>query len=286
VTNSNEPEPPDATRLDTPRSRHAYAELEPELLLVPRAELVTVNIGVAKAVTNALGVLPGLRALEPELISLPGFAPELLGRLEQLTLATGYAHARYLRARLPPPQVAELAARGMELRAQLVRDLRALAARGLVRSAYLDTLKLAGPNGYRALPFDLMAVAAVIREHWQAIDGKTGISPSELDAAEQLAEQLLVAIGQRDHPPVRRSEAADLRQRAFSLFVNTYDEIRIGVMWTRRKQRDVDEVMPSLYRGRGKKKAAQAYAKAPDGESPVPPTSDTVAGDREDGSEP
>jgi hypothetical protein len=100
----------------------------------------------------------------------------------------------------------------------------ALAQRGFVDGQKLKELK--GPKGYRNVAFDLFTLAALLRENWDKVLGKTAVQAMELDQAETLADRLLTAIGAREQAPAVAAETADNRQRAFSLFVESYDHAR------------------------------------------------------------
>jgi hypothetical protein len=73
---------------------------------------------------------------------------------------------------------------------------------------------------------------------------------------ENLADQINQALGIREQMPELQAAAARDRQAAYSLFIEAYDEVRAAIAYVRRKEDDVDNIMPSLYAGRngGRKK--------------------------------
>jgi hypothetical protein len=73
---------------------------------------------------------------------------------------------------------------------------------------------------------------------------------AELDHMENLADQINQALGIREQMPELKASAARDRQAAYTLFVEAYDEVRAAIAYVRRKEGDVDELMPSLYAGR------------------------------------
>ncbi len=69
------------------------------------------------------------------------------------------------------------------------------------------------------------------------------------------------------------------RQRAFSLFVRAYAEVRRGVTYLRHHQDDVDDIMPSLYAGRTNRRKNESAPAAAAGTpaAPVPPAGPVMA---------
>ena len=75
------------------------------------------------------------------------------------------------------------------------------------------------------------------------------------------------------------AEAAEIRQQAFTLFVNNYDQVRRAISFLRWNEGDVDDIIPSLYAGRstGKRKNGSDVLPAP-AANPNTPGTNTVAG--------
>ena len=129
-----------------------------------------------------------------------------------------------------------------------------------------------------------------MRDNWPAISGKTAIEMTEVDQAEALGERLITAIGLRDQGPELLAESAENRQKAFTLFVNAYDQIRRVVSFLRWDQDDVDQIAPSLYAGRttGRRKGTDTNPTAPAAPgapvTPVAPNASTAASTPSNGS--
>jgi hypothetical protein len=84
------------------------------------------------------------------------------------------------------------------------------------------------------MAFDLLALVAMFREKWSVLDGRTLIQLAELkDYALLLADRLISAVGEREQTPVQAVDAAERRQRAFSLFVKAYDQARRAIQYVR-----------------------------------------------------
>src|SRR5690606_26364868 len=105
-------------------------------------------------------------------------------------------------------------------------------------------------SGYRDLAEDLIALVNLYRGHWPLIANRTAITMDEIEHAESLAAQLVIAVGERDLVPVARSAAMEQRERAFALLVEAYNDARRAVLYLRAYDGDADEIAPSLYAGR------------------------------------
>jgi len=247
-----------------PRFRDAYQSLLGEIRAVPTSELVPINLDIPTAVTTALGALPEIRALRSRVVSeMPQLDVARFDKLEAYTLAIGHAHALYMAASAPQESLDQIAETAATLRETLFSDASALAQRNLLDGQRLAGLK--GPHGFRNLAFDLFALAAMMRDNWGAISGKTAIQLTELDQAETLADRILTTVGQREQGPAVVAASAEIRQRAFSLFVSAYDHARRAISFLRWNEDDVDQIAPSLYAGRttGRRKNSDTQAARP-----------------------
>jgi len=263
MANINQP-----TDVQEPRFEAAYDRLLPEIDALPASALVVINIDVPSAVTSAIGAWREISTLRSELAAkLKDFDLAQFDKLEAYALATGHAHALYMAASAPAglTQLSEEVAKVREL---LLSDAVALAKRGVFDGQKLKELK--GPPGYKNIAFDLLALVAMFREKWSVLDGKTLIQPAELKAAQLLADRLISAVGEREQTPVQAVDAAERRQRAFSLFVNAYDQARRAIQYVRWAEGDVDSIAPSLYSGRGNSNVRRRGAEGTEPVAPVP----------------
>lgn len=253
------PEPALGTR--GPAFQLALTTLEPELRQMQPRDLLAVNLDVPAVVLVVLGALPWIDAHRAEMVGY--FGQEMVGRsvdrLELVARAAAQAHVRSLRTR-PSLAAARLSAAVVKKRAQLVTDVEALIHRGLLGREILEGLR--GIRARRDQCFDLVQLASVLREEWARIAHATPLTPADIDAAEALANDLAVAIATRGQGA--QAEAADLRDRAFTLLVNTYDDVRRMASFLRWKHGDLEELVPSLYSGRraGKRSRGAAAASA------------------------
>ena len=215
-------------------------------------ELITINIDVPTAVTTVIGKLPQLRSFKDAMAeALPKFELANLEQLETYTLATAHAHAIYLSSSAPPEAIVKLTADATALRDLLYSDAVALANRGLVSGARLGEFK--GAVGYKNVAFDLLGLTALLREAWAQVAGKTAVTLADLDNADVIGEQLVNAVGTRDQSAAP-ADAIQIRQRLFTLFVTAWDQVRRAISYLRWNEDDVDDIIPSLYAGRARRK--------------------------------
>jgi len=242
------------TDVAVPRFREAYDRLLDEIKKVPSGEIVPINIDIPSAVFTTLGALPEIVALRPRIAAMSEYDIASFDKLEAYALAVGYAHGLWLLASQPAESIDELSQEGVQKREVLFKDASALAQRHLIDGQKLKELK--GPVGFRNLTFDLIALSALLRNSWSAIQGKTALTLAEIDQVQVLADRLATAVGVREQGPAIVAEAAAIRQQAFTLFVNAYDLARRAVIFLRWNEGDADDIAPSLYAGRntGKRK--------------------------------
>lgn len=227
----------------------AFAELLPEISAVPDDQLAALNVDVVEVVTVVLGVLPKLRSLRPEIQQLPFFDLARFDRLEKYALALNHAHTRY-RSTLPSRgNVAELGKELALARDRLYSSARSLADFGLLDGNLLKDCKTV--TGYRATATDVFTLVAVFKQSWSQVAGKTPVTLEALSDAGKRAVELLAAFGVREQGPASTSEAARLRQQAFTLFAAAYDDARRAVAYLRPKPGARDEIAPTFYASRG-----------------------------------
>lgn len=239
----------------SPLPREAWDALAAERAALADDQLVPVNLDVQAAATLALGAYPEIRALRARaLAELVGFDPQCIDKLPL------YASAAYHGQTLYQTSVADLAElpamydEALKLRDLLSTDLAPLVKRGLVDGSRLKQYD--GGIGYRIVAADLAMLVATFRAHLPKLAGRTTIAEMELDHTERLAQRIVLAVGQRDQGPAIAAASAIERQRALTLFMRSYDEVRRVVSYLRWREGDADRIAPSAYgpRVRGSKR--------------------------------
>lgn len=231
----------------------AYASVEEELLALTRDDLEVINIDLMPAINTAAGVIPEVETYRSQIVEqLPKFNLARFDKMKRYAMAAAYAHTVHLAATEPQDRLNPLFQEAVAMCDLLQSDLRTLANRKLINPEALKGLK--GTNGYKLTQADLQIMVNIFRSNWANVVGKCATTEAELARAEKLVSWLIQAVGLKEQGPVERARTADLRLRAFTLFVRAYDDARRALAYLLWHDGDVDSVMPSLYAGRTRKK--------------------------------
>jgi hypothetical protein len=74
-----------------------------------------------------------------------------------------------------------------------------------------------------------MTLSETVRPNLDAIAAKTAVTVADLNRAEILAHRMLVSVGEREQGPASATVTADIRHRAFTLFVRAYEQARHAI---------------------------------------------------------
>jgi hypothetical protein len=223
----------------------AYDSLLPALLALRASEVVTINLAVPGAVTKALGIQLVLAALKERIVAaLPEVDASIPEHLMTHAMALSHAHTLFLMASQDVDTLPSLAAEARKLRKILLRDAEGMIQRGLLDAAMMPRLRI--DKGYGNLAFDLQLLAQLFRR-CPPPAGLTAVREADLQRAEKLAATILILLGHRKKLRASIEAAADVRNRAFTLFTRVYDEVRRAVVYLRWGDGDADRLVPSLY---------------------------------------
>lgn len=259
------------------RSNDAYERLLPEMKALDASKVRTVNVEVPIAVSRVLGASPNIWALREEIrIEAPRFQVGVLQKLDSYAYALQEAHVRCLTDKRSPDELRALAEEGRSLRDQLRTDVGPLVSRGLIEGSRLESC--VGDNSHKGIATELAMLAMVLLESWPKVKGKCCATEEELHRAEAIADALLAFLGARELSPVAAAEAIDLRNRAFTLLFDNYDQACRVVAFVRRDKGDAEKIAPSLYPTRSRTSEPQEeQPPAPAITAPVPAAGTPVA---------
>jgi hypothetical protein len=161
-----------------------------------------------------------------------------------------------------------------EVRELWLTELTVLRARGVVAG---EPTGLMGPNGYVNVAFDVTACAQFLRANWAAIEGKTLITLAEIEEAEKIADYVAAMAKLRLEAGDAKQRAQVLRNKAFTLFLESYEVARRAAMAIRWDEGDAESFAPSIYSGRYKKRELRAATEAGEGSAPQPTDASAVA---------
>lgn len=265
---------------DEPLVKEAYARVKGDWAALESDQLLQINLDLQLALQTILGAWPEIKALRDKIAQqLPAFDIGQLDKLEDYALALMYVQSRYVLATKPPDDLVDLVSEASRLRDRLFADAQALALRNLFDPRKLSALK--GGNGYKNLASDLQALTTEFEAIFPSIQGKAATTPEELQAATQMATRLTRVIGMREQSPTVVATLTDERLRAFTQVIKAYDDARAAVSYLRRREGDVEEIVPNLYSGNTKPRKVDEPATAspavPPGQLPLTPLPSTNA---------
>jgi hypothetical protein len=221
--------------------------------------LSAVNVDVTGAAMVVLAAAAEARKLRPAMVLKFGEEDaSAVDRLELVARAALAAAAEHM-AYESGVDVGPLSDQACALRETLVLEVRSLVSRKRLPRGLLSVLR--GAGSFRGQVADLLHLSGILRRGWTELGDFVGIEVADLDRAEALAAELAAAVGARDVGG--QSPTAALRQRAFTLMANTYDDVRRMVSYLRWKDGDADAYTPSFYAGRRGRKRTGEEASAP-----------------------
>ncbi len=250
-----------STSVPTELEARPYAEaldaIRAELAAVAEADLEPINTNLRDNVVSVLGALPNIRALRGTIAAeLPTFDLGKIDKLETYARAAGQAHADWVVAKTPSEPIVKMSEELVKIRGVLVSDAEALAKRNLIDGSKMGSLK--GAVGYANVAFDVLSVISLLRANWAVVSANSAVKAEELVRAEQLVDRLNVAVGTKKVSAAEVSEAAKTRQRAYTLFVNAYDQVRRAISYLRWGQdAAIEAIAPSLHGPRNRKAAEE-----------------------------
>jgi hypothetical protein len=236
-------------RTDQTRGDEALARVRGELELLDQQKVMRLNVDARAASNAVLNALPRLREFRPQLVKeLPVFDVKRFDRLEDYALALSLTDEAVRNEAPTEDRGASLREAAIDLRNTLRDDAKVLAQRQVIAAAEFAELK--GGTGFRSLANDLELLRRVLQGNWSRIDGKSAVTKKDLQAAGRMSEELLRALNGRESAAPGLANALDLRQRAFTVLSQVYDETRAAIAYVRRHQRDGAIVAPSLHVGK------------------------------------
>lgn len=238
-----------------------YERVKADLAALRLDDLEQLNVDAQSATRTILGALPEIRGLRERIKDLPAFDIAAFDKLEDYVQAFRFAQSGFQIATQPVDGFEELTAAGEELRERLEADARALALYKLFDGGQLANLK--GGKGVNNLAEDLEMLSRAMLANWDKIQGKALTPLEDVQTASRISLRLTRMIGLREQGPARLAAATELRLRAFNLVLRTYEEARDAIRYLRRREGDLEDIAPTLYPGRGKRRATVAEATQP-----------------------
>jgi hypothetical protein len=244
----------DGIAVDAPTGTHRFMDalerVQPELARLELSQLRAIQLNPVAAGVTLRRALPGILALRPRLLALEHFEIRALDDIDMYFYAWLAANTLFLLSPACAEEFPAVSERVAHCRERLVSEVSTLTKRGRLHKASLTLLK--GAVGYKNVATDVLTLTTLLRSNWAQIDGHADIDLRELDAADAAVDEFIAALALRKHSTDERQTAALVRQKTYTLFVNAYDQIRRGVIFIRRQQRDGERIAPSLFAARNR----------------------------------
>lgn len=261
-------------QFDPIKGKAAFDALLPRYEAMSADTLAPINADVGLAAVAALGV--AARANAPEMLarfkSLPAteFDAKKVEDLPTMAWACWYAATEDQKARTLTTDA--------KLPAELVQKAITIEARmQTCCEYYFNDHPEIGPyiamlrsgSGHRDLAADLFGYAGIYRDHYATVSAdKKHFRATDADDAVKIAEEMLAILGSRLGPEGR--DTMNYLIRAWTLLLDTYEDVAATGRWLLRRDPHVDKLFPSLYAlartrqgGRGRKKDDGATPTAP-----------------------
>jgi hypothetical protein len=224
----------------------AYERVKGDLMALKAEEVEVPTLDIHAAVKTVLGALPEMRALRERMTKeLPAFDVVAFDKLEDYALALSRAHALYQIATTSPGELDQVVGEATRERERLIAAARSLVLYGLFDARTVDQLKHG--NGFSNVAQDLQALSAAFEQGWVKLEGKTPLTLESVQAASRLGLRLTRLVGLREQGSPAEQEATELRRRAFTLTLRTYEDARAAVRFLRRREGDAESIAPTLY---------------------------------------
>lgn len=254
----------------------AFERMRPKLEGVPEEELGRVTTNVPNAVVTVMGAADNIAPLRDEIVrQLPEHDIEEFDNLPHFALALLFAHLMTAPSAEIETRMQALLAEVAQQRAQMLAFAETLVLLGLLDGERVASIR--SGTGYVDTVKDVMALAQLFHDHRDVLEGKTPFSADYIARAHQNGIELLRWLGRRKmgrEGPGKAGTYEQAQLRAFRLTVKAYGSTRSAVAYVRRREGDVDELMPSLFGGRPRRRGAAepGVPTAPTGPSaPVDP---------------
>ncbi|MCU0682129.1 MAG: hypothetical protein MUF34_07730 [Polyangiaceae bacterium] len=266
--------PAPAPAYDLAAGEKALAQMKPLLLALSNEEVETPRLDLELAAMAALNVARIVH--DPSLVERFRLLPEgefdraSIDRLEPLAWAAWQAHRAH--------QIASVSTSGAVVPVALVEAATELEKR-MQRcveyhladhpEAAAKVAFLRAGSGYRDLAGDLMGYAELYRAYADELThDRKQYRESDADEAVRLATQLFETLALA---PGGLGQAVSLRDRAWTLLSQCYEEVAAAGRWLLRHEPKVDSLFPSLHAAGRSPQVRSRSGKTPESPPTVPP---------------
>jgi hypothetical protein len=234
-------------------SLRAYELVKPEVALFPREQAATINADIGSMTQSALW---GMRQVEAykELIKrdAPTYDLNRIEKIRLLALALNYLQARH--RFLKEANKTEAPAELIALRDQLRKGIDFLISRGFVPEERLS--KAALTTGHHAIAYNVIAFVEILAETADEVGTPPYWSRAELEDIRRKADAFFDALGDKEFGPDADAELKLARRKVFAMLGMYWNDLYELMRYIRRREKDVDSIMPTLYPPRPGRRSA------------------------------
>jgi hypothetical protein len=248
----------------------AFASIRDELEALTDDELLTISVDIPFAHAIAFGAADRIDPFMAELGKLPDLDMELIRKVRVYASAARHAHLLALTPEQADPQMPALLEDASKTREDMLLQAELLVRFGYVSEARVTAIRAGA--GHVDLGNDLEELGMLFNEILPKVKGLVLVTPAMVKHALELGQRLHVALGVKRVGAVASiNEPQRTRQRAYTLFVRSYDECRRGIAYLRARQGDAELITPSIYvKQRKRGSNAQVEDTQPEPEVPIP----------------
>jgi hypothetical protein len=228
--------------------REAYDRQLARIEAVPESALRHITTDVGAAATSVLGLAERIQTYRGRLAQLVEYDIVLVDNIHEVAMAVLHLQGARQTAVSTGPSIDPLVEDATARRELFLQEGKTLVLRKLIDPQVFKEID--GGTGHRKLGLDLVGIVSAFRSAWSRIDGRCGVTAAELDEAERVAERLITAVGEREHAESLSANVNILRAKAFTLLVQSYDQLRRGIAFLRYDEGDVDVLFPSFFGGK------------------------------------
>ena len=248
----------------------ALASIESKPKQLSPEDLIPINLDIPRAVSIAIAAVPQLAKLRQDALALPGFEIAHMDHIGTYALAAWHAHLMALPA-LPSTAFAKLLEEAKPLREHMLLAAELLAHAGYFEKSAVEAIRSGLGNLDTAN--DLVALSALFTAIWSDVEHRSTITWANVQRAAELGPQMLIALGERDRegvPDAGPMDTNERKKRAFTLFMNAYDQCRRAAAYLRWNEGDAEAFAPSLFGTRKARTETEASGSPEESETGAP----------------
>jgi hypothetical protein len=250
--------------------RQALEKMRPKFQIITQQQFMLIRLDVPIMSMDVLKRLDEIEPYRDKIAQLPFVNHDYIANLEPGALALLEIDSQCTVAVKLPPEVMETYREASVLRDEIREEALILVRRKLLPRGSLDAV--AGDRGYRNTAVELTALGNLLRDHWPNIVGKSAITIDEVNRCNVLAHILFRNADDRLERAAIPAQLAFQRQQAYTWLMLAWEELRRCMNFLEPVE-VVDKLFPSLFHGRGGRKAGSSVTEEPAPAVPATPVS-------------